>query len=85
MRVCHLLLFHFHIHNLGKLVNDQRSLIPQLIGLAAADFNYIDLFIQCYDFLGQGIDPIHTGTNFRIDILLQFLQIPGHGIEIFCQ
>ena len=71
-----------HVYDFGKLINQHFSLVTQLIGSGARHFNDIDLFIQGGELFCNGIDLIYILFDFKVNVLLQLLQVTIHIVEV---
>ena len=78
-------LLRLHIHERGKLVEQQISLVTQFICLTARHLDGIDLFVHRRNILRDGVNLIYPNLNLIVHIRLEITKIPVQVIEIIRQ
>ena len=86
VKVYHVLLFRFHINNLGKLIHQQVTLVTQLVSYTAGvHFYNVYLLVKRRQLFRYGINTVHINLYLLVNIILKLLHISVHIIKICSQ
>ena len=72
-------------HNLGQLINQQRTLVAQLVCVAALNLNDVDLLVQYRYLLRDRVDILDRGFDLIVRPFLDISQSLRHAVEVGCQ
>ena len=83
--VGYLRLFHLHAYPLGQLIDQQRALVAQFIGVGPLQLNDIDLLVQQGNLLRNAVDILYLGSDFLIEVVLDLGKACVHACKKACK